>query len=162
MNREDRDNYVSMIARVFVRSLRDMDNANPAEIEFSLTEGQATSLLMERERSTGAAHWRRELRSLCELIVERARTVTEAGHTVSVMDHPDAGMVLTRAERLLHELETTTFRAGVAPTELAERLRARAHWARTAQIEGQRAHITELDAKLFDEAALALHPMTQG
>ena len=56
-------------------------------------------------------------------------------------------------------METTTFHAGVAHTELADRLRQRAHWARTAQIEGQRAHITELDAKLFDEAALALQPI---
>lgn len=76
-------------------------------------EGLKERALLAR---TEADHWKTELKALCELIVERARTMIVEGHSVSVMDHPDAGWVLIRAERLLHEMPTTKFaRVDVLP-----------------------------------------------
>lgn len=90
MNREERDNYVTMIPRVFVRALRD-PNGNE---EYELSEGQATSLLMERERSLGAAHWRNELKDLCALIVERAHQEETSTHIAVTIEEPDGNFIL--------------------------------------------------------------------
>lgn len=45
MRPEDKQPYLDMIPRVFVRALRE-----PADVEFSLSEGEATDLLMRREQ----------------------------------------------------------------------------------------------------------------
>lgn len=54
MRQEDRKQYLHMIPRVFVRALRD-PNGNE---EYELSEGEATSLLVEREAALNALGWR--------------------------------------------------------------------------------------------------------
>ncbi len=54
MRQEDRKQYLDMIPRVFVRALRDPHGNE----EYELSEGEATSLLVEREATLNALGWR--------------------------------------------------------------------------------------------------------
>lgn len=54
MRQEDRKQYLDMIPRVFVRALRDPHGNE----EYELSEGEATSLLAEREALLCALGWR--------------------------------------------------------------------------------------------------------
>lgn len=48
MRQEDRQQYLDMIPRVFVRAVRNPDSGDES-YEHELSEGEATSLLIERE-----------------------------------------------------------------------------------------------------------------
>lgn len=53
MRDEDKQEYLDMLPRVFIRALRNTVNANVAELEFALSEGEATDLLRRREAFSG-------------------------------------------------------------------------------------------------------------
>lgn len=70
-----------------------------------------------RLKAIGADLWRRELKGLCELIVERAHQEETSTHIVVTIEEPDGNLILTRAERLLHEMQTTRITASLAENE---------------------------------------------
>lgn len=55
MRQEDRQQYLDMLPRVFVRAIRDPEMGGQ---EYELSEGEATSLLIEREARLNALGWR--------------------------------------------------------------------------------------------------------
>ena len=59
MRPEARKEYLDMPARVFIRAVRYPHQEGPApDEEYELSEGQATSLLVEREAMLNALGWR--------------------------------------------------------------------------------------------------------
>lgn len=93
MRPEDKPPYLAMHPRVFVRAIRDAVSVNVAEVEFELSEGTATDLLIKREQ----AAYMKGLRCAADLLRVEVDAIeigmkkdAERGHGLAgtVLDEP--------------------------------------------------------------------------
>lgn len=99
MRQEDRKQYLDMIPRIFVRAVRSPDTDETYEHE--LSEGEATSLLTERETraivtflDTPAAQ--RILQFMCFELGQEAHLWARAGHDVPKKAEAEQAFMMTK------------------------------------------------------------------